>query len=224
MAEPLFSRVTRLVSASVNAVVEQVEAANPDMVMREALREIDAALFEVRDELGKTAAAKHVSAQRLLDANTRHEALSEQISLALAQSRDDLAEAAIAKQMDLEAQAQILEEAIAEAAERETELQSYVAALQGKRRDMEDELDTWSKAQAETATPDKDQSEDSAQAKVSNAEAAFDRVMSRASGVRGVDRGAADQAAKLAELETLSREHRIKERLAAAKARAPGAD
>ena len=52
MAEGLVSRVKRLVSGSVNSLVDVVENASPEMVMKEAIREVDRAIDEVRDQLG----------------------------------------------------------------------------------------------------------------------------------------------------------------------------
>ena len=55
--------------------------------------------------------------------------------------------------------------------------------------------------------------------KVANAESAFDRMMARHVGLPGqVGVGDPKDAARLAELEKMSREHRIQERLAALKA------
>ena len=52
MSENILSRVTRLVSGSVNSIVDAVENAAPETVMREAIREVETAIDDVRAELG----------------------------------------------------------------------------------------------------------------------------------------------------------------------------
>mgnify|MGYP001274005581 CR=1 FL=1 len=57
-----------------------------------------------------------------------------------------------------------------------------------------------------------------AERKITKAERAFDRVMRESSGLPGSGGSSRGDAAKLAELEKMSRDNRIKERLAALKA------
>jgi phage shock protein A len=221
MAEGLVSRVKRLISGSVNSIVDAVENAAPETVMKEAIREVDRAVNDVRDELGLVIANKHHANKRLMEANTKHEDLAEKIRFAVDQSRDDLAEAAIARQLDLEAQMPVLEEALKDLAQQQSELESYVTALNARRREMEGDLQTYlSSRPKETAgaaslqTPSPDR-------RAIDAESAFNRVLRGASGVPGSINSDQLTTAKLAELEKVSRENRIKERLAAVKAVKP---
>ena len=219
MADGLINRVKRLVSGSVNSIVDAVENAAPETVMKEAIREIDSAIDEVRDQLGLAIANKHHANKRLMEASAKHEELAEKLRLAVDQERDDLAEAAIARQLDLEAQIPVLEDALKDTSLEESELESYISALTGRRREMEEDLQTYLASRpketealaggAENAQPDR---------KVENAETAFNRVLRGATGVPGTAKADNDTAAKLAELEMVSRENRIKERLAALKA------
>lgn len=101
----------------------------PDSVMQQTLREIDAAIDEVRTELGKAIASRHLASKRLTEQSSRHEDLSERVEIALAQGREDLAKAAIESQLDIEAQVPVLESTVADTASRERELEGYVAAL-----------------------------------------------------------------------------------------------
>ncbi len=221
MAEGLVSRVTRLVSGSVNSIVDAVENAAPETVMREAIREVERAIAEVRAELGKAAANKHHANKRLMEANSKHEALAGQIEVAVGEGRDDLAEAAISRQLDLEAQIPLLEHALTEAGEREDELEGYLLALQGRKREMESDLKAFLDTRAETGAAGDlpgTTAEAGAENRADQAESAFNRVLHGATGVSGS--GAADRetASKLAELEQISRSNRVKERLAALKA------
>ena len=225
MAENIAARVGRIISGSLNALVDAVEDAAPDIVMEQAIREIDSAIDEVRAELGRAVAAKHLANQRLMDENRRHEELSEKIELAVRESRDDLAEAAIASQLDIEAQIPVLEATIADCATQERELEGYVTALQAKKREMKEELNQFRASKRDAAAAAASVSANGVagkggggvEAKVSKAESAFERVQERATGIAGGAMPNRKDAAKLAELDDLARNNRIQERLAAIK-------
>ncbi|MEM8839179.1 MAG: PspA/IM30 family protein [Pseudomonadota bacterium] len=219
MAEHLINRVKRLVSGGVNSLVEAVENAAPEAVMKESIREIDTAIDELRSELGLVIANKHHATKRLMEANSKHEDLADKLRLAVDQGRDDLAEAAISRQLDLEAQIPVLEEALKTTSAEEAELTSYVSALNGRKREMEEDLQTYL-ASRETSATQSAQPADNSSAirKVENAESTFNRVLRGATGVPGTTGTDHDTAKKLAELEQVSRENRIKERLATVKA------
>jgi phage shock protein A len=227
MADTLGARVGRIVSGSVHALVDAVEGAMPEAVMQQAMREIDQAVDEVRTELGKTIAARHLSSKRLTEQSSRHEDLTGQIELALEQDREDLAKAAVEQQLDIEAQVPVLEATVAETSARERELEGYVAALQAKRREMEESFQAMIAArargaeQAGAAAPGQGGNGPGVARRVDNATGAFNRLMARegSPGVGGLDR---DQGAKLAELDRLSRQNRVEERLAELRARVTG--
>ncbi|MEJ2619375.1 MAG: PspA/IM30 family protein [Candidatus Thiodiazotropha sp.] len=223
MKESITNRVGRIISGSVNALLDAVENAAPDLVMEEAIREVDGAIDEVRAELGRVIAGKHLANQRLMDESRKHEDLAEKIELAVNEHRDDLAEAAIARQLDIEAQIPVLENTIVEASNQEKELEGYVVALQAKKREMKEELAQFREAQLEskvaavTGSSEQTSSGSDVEASVRKAESAFDRVMERATGVGSHSMPERKDASKLAELDELSRKNRIQERLAAIK-------
>jgi len=220
MSENIAKRVGRLVSGSFNAMVDAVENAAPSTVMEQAIREVDEAIDEVRAELGKVVANKHLASKRLMEENRKHEEIGGKIELALKEGRDDLAETAIAQQMDIEAQVPVLETSITDAAEQEAELEGYIKALKGKRREMEEELVRFRASGDASPGESRGEAKGSAvETKVDKASSAFDRVMNRASGMPGMS-GPADRvsAAKMAELDDLSRQNAIQERLARIKA------
>lgn len=220
MAENLAKRVGRIISGSINAVVDAVESAAPDIVMEQAIREIDTAIDEVRAELGKVIAAKHLASKRLADKGQRHEDLNAKIEVAVEQGRDDLAEAAISHQLDIEAQIPVLEQTIAECGENEKELEGYIAALQAKKREMREELNTLratlQACNGSTGTAAATSGGGVGKA-VTDAGDTFDRVMSQQIGATGSASSNMKNAAQLAELEQLARDNRIRERLAAIK-------
>lgn len=222
MAESITARVARLVSGGVNMLVDSLESASPDIVLDEAVREIASAIDDVRAELGQATSRRHLAGRRLNEARARHEDLAEKLAVAIREGRDDLAEAAIAQQLDIEAQIPVLEQAIAEAGAHEKELEGYISALQGKRREMQDEIREYrSRRDRSGGTGGPDDGPVSG-AKVDDAvrraEGAYERVLEAATGLPPGQGSSAETAAKVAELEKLSRANRVRERLAAAKA------
>lgn len=222
MSDNLISRVKRLVSGGVNNIVDAVENSTPETVMKEAIREVDSAIDQVRHELGEVIAAKHLANQRLMETNSKHEDLTGKVNVAVQEGRDDLAEAAIGRQIDLESQIPVIENAIRDAGAQEVELEQYIAALQARRREMEEELRSFEAAQKAANGNINGQNNgrpnNNTERSVENAENAFGRVMSSKSGIPGADPVERDTASKLAELEKISRENRVHERLAAIKA------
>ncbi|WP_213995086.1 PspA/IM30 family protein [Arsukibacterium sp.] len=219
MSESITRRVARLVSGSVNALVDAVESSAPEAVMEQAIRELDAAIADTRTELGQQVAQKHLASKKLMEENSRYELLTGQLDVAVANGRDDLAEAGIAQQMDIEARIPVLEASISDCANREKELEGFIQALQAKKREMKAELTAFIQAQASKAstTVAGGNSADNATNKAERASDAFGRVLEKASGIAGRDTGLAN-AGKLAELEELARKNRVAERLAALKA------
>lgn len=222
MADTLAARVARIVSGSAHAVIDAIEGAIPDAVIQQTMRDIDKAIDDVRGELGRVIAERHLAGKRLAEQSSRYEELGQQIEVALREDREDLARAGVEHQLDVEAQIPILEAAVADAAKRETELDGYIAALQAKRREMDESFRAMvvARARAEEqagAAPGASGGPGVAR-RVDDATAAFDRMMARegAPSLGGVDR---DRGAKLAELDTMARRNRVDERLAALKAR-----
>ena len=223
MKENIASRVGRIISGSLNAIVDAVENTAPETVMQESIREIDSAIDEVRAELGRVVAAKHMANTRLMNENSKHESLSEKIELAVKEGRDDLAEVAIASQLDIEAQIPILEATIVDNGNQEKELEGYIVALQAKKREMQHELDQFRSIQKESSiagTTENNASESSSgvERRVAKASSSFNRVMKNATGI-GSSTSATDaqSAAQLAELDDMARKNRIQERLATVK-------
>ncbi len=156
MADSLRARVGRIVSGGAHALIDALEEVMPDALGQQALREVDQAVDEVRAELGRAIAARHLAAKRLTEQSSRHDDLSAQIELALSQDREDLVRAALEHQLDIEAQVPVLETAVADAAQRQAELEGYLAALQATRREMAEDLTDLSAARAKAPRPPTD--------------------------------------------------------------------
>lgn len=221
MSETLSRRVGRLVSGGFHALIDAAENLAPEAVMNESIREIERAVDEVRAELGKVLAQKHLAAKKMADESNRHEAIDANLQAAVDAGRDDLAEAGIAEQMDIEARLPVLENTIADCAAQEKELEGFIAALQAKKREMQQQLQDWRAAQQSMGTGKTASGNGSDLNRIArDAEKsgnAFDRVMGRQNSVHNSTDAA--QLAKLKELEDLSRNNRIAERLAALKAK-----
>ena len=224
MKESLIGRVGRIISGSFNSLIDAIENVAPETVMSEAIREIDTAIDDVRVELGRVVAGKHLANSRLMEENRKHEDLSEKIELAIKKGRDELAEAAISRQIDIEAQIPVLEATISDCGNSEKELEGYISALQAKKREMQVDLRQFRESMKETITSSSSISDSGAEVssdvdrKVAKAESAFERIAEKATGIPGggptTDR---QTATKLAELEEIARKNRIQERLAAIK-------
>ena len=225
MKERLISRIGRLISGSFNSIVDSIENAAPETVMAEAIREIDVAIEDVRAELGRTIASKHLASNRLMAENKDHEELSDKIELALANQREDLAEAAVARQLDIEAQIPVLEATIKDCGDQEKELEGYINALLAKKRQMQDALREYRQSRNDTAAADSPGEGADGQpagsdvdSRVRKAESAFDRILEKATGLPGkVGSSDRETATRLAELESMARSNRIQERLLAIK-------
>ena len=221
MSETLSRRVGRLVSGGFHALIDAAENLAPEAVMNESIREIERAVDEVRAELGKVLAQKHLVAKKMADESNRHEAIDANLQAAVDAGRDDLAEAGIAEQMDIEARLPVLENTIADCAAQEKELEGFIAALQAKKREMQQQLQDWRAAQQSMGTGKTAGGNGSDLNRIArDAEKsgnAFDRVMGRQNSIHSSTDAA--QLAKLKELEDLSRNNRIAERLAALKAK-----
>lgn len=163
-------------------IVDAAENLAPEAVMNESIREIERTVDEVRAELGKVLAQKHLAAEKMADESNRHEALSASLQAAVDAGRDDLAEAGIAEEMDIEARLPVLESTIADCAAQEKELEGFIAALQAKKREMQQQLQEWRAAQQSSGASPSNAGGSDLNRVARDAEKssnAFDRIMNR---------------------------------------------
>jgi len=234
MTDTIASRVTRVIGGSVHALLDAVENVAPEATMAQAIREVDQAIDEVRSELGRVEAVKHLATSSLNKLNTQKETLAEQTDIAVAKGDESLARAGIAKQIDIDDQIPVLQRSLQDAFGRGGELEGFIAALTAKKREMESALQDFIAARATAASPS-GASPSGAGASGSTsgsiggtilgmaerAGSAFDRVLARETGIAGVTSPINTDASKLRELQEMARAHRIDERLAALKATIP---
>ncbi|HRD65073.1 MAG TPA: PspA/IM30 family protein [Candidatus Competibacter sp.] len=218
MADTFATRVSRIIVGGAHALLDKAEDLAPEATMAQAIREIEQVIAEVRVDLGKVEAAKHLVLSRMAKLNAEHEKLGEQIDTALTLERDDLAKAAIGRQADIEDLLPVLQKALDEHAERSKELESYIVALLAKKRELDQALTDYQASLACQAASPFSGSGSDRQTRVDDAESSFGRVMARRTGASGINPGLNDQAAKLKELADMQRGNRIAERLAVLKA------
>jgi phage shock protein A len=219
MTDTIASRVTRVVSGSVHALLDAVENAAPEAVMAQAIREIDHVIDDVRAELGRVEVAKHLATSQLNKLNTDHEQLAGEIETALGQGRDDLARAGLEKQLNIEDQVPVLQKSLADQRDAGKELEGYITALIAKKREMELTLRDYVAARANQLggggpAAGRGKISGKSEDRVANAGAAFDRVLAKQTGLSGLTSTVGGDAAKLRDLQDLQRSNRIEERLA----------
>ena len=218
MPETLKTRVGRVIAGGVHALLDRIEDQAPEALMEQSLREADAVIDDVRHELGVVSANRHLSQQQHASLNSQHAKLAGQIDDALTGGREDLARAAVARQLDIEAQLPVLETTLGEYTRQEAEMQGYVAALLAKKREMQEALADFRKsraAAAATVAPRGGVVGSTAEHRIDNVTGAFDRIYERQTGLSGTARGnSLQQAAQLKELDDLVRDNKIAERMA----------
>jgi phage shock protein A len=219
MADSLKTRVARVIAGGVHALLDKIEDLNPQAAMEQAIREADGVFDEVRHELGTVSANRHLAQQQHAKLNRSHEELRDQIAQALATQREDLARAAVSRQIDIEAQIPVLETTLADLARQEQELQGFTAALLAKKREMQEALAEFRKSRVATESAAQPQGQSNVEQRLGRVTDAFDKIYQRQTGLDGTQQaGNLEQAARLSELEALVRDNKIAERLAQIKA------
>jgi phage shock protein A len=218
MAETLAVRVTRILAGSAHAFLDVLEDMAPEAMMRQAVREIDQVMAEVRVDLGKAEAAKHLITSQINKLNTESEQLAAHVDTALKRGEDDLARAGIERQTLIDDQVPVLQRSLTDQQDKAKELEGYITALLAKRREMESELQQYLASRAHVTASASPSGKATQEARVEDARSAFDRVLARQTGVSGLNPANAGDAQKLKELQDLARHNRIEERLAQLKA------
>jgi phage shock protein A len=194
-----------------------MEQSASETVMREALREVERAMDDARSELGR-AIARHHHAQRNVERmQSKLDELMTKADFAVEQSRDDLAQAVIARQIDIEAQIPMLQKTVVEAQIAVTELEQCMAALSGRKSEMESDLAAYQASKSEAAQISGAapvSKSDNVTRRSDIAQKSFDRALNGATGVTGVSKADRDTAAKLSELDRVQRQAEIAQRLA----------
>ena len=221
MVDALRIRVARIIASGAHALLDRIEDAAPVAILEQSVREVESLTDEVRGELGRTVANRHLAKQQHQSLNKEHESLGESIASALEASREDLAKPAISRQIDIEVQLPVLESNLGDLAQQEAELSGFVDALLSKKREMESAIRAFENSQKSVVgVGTLSGSAGNVQSKLSAAQSVFDRTYHRQTGLDAAGRGASlEQTSKIKELNDLMRENKINERLAALKSK-----
>jgi phage shock protein A len=219
MAESVFDRVRRICSATVEDAVDRMERSGGDAVMREAIREVDRAIDEVRGAHENAVARRLQAARQQKMVKERIAQLGEKARFAVAEGRDDLAEAALARQIDFEAEVGRFDTVQAQSTDEEARLEDSLAALRTRKQQMSEALSAWEQScrDASVGGDGPGQTDRNVDRKVERAEQAFDRAMNGAGGVN-FTRADAETINAVAELDGLQKSATVADRLAALKA------
>jgi phage shock protein A len=215
-SEGVLTRIGRVITGMTHAAVGAAEQANPEAVLEQAIREIEGAADEVRTELGRATAERHRLELRSKELERERAELDGKIRIAVKERRDDLAEAGIARQLDIEAQSNVLLRLLADSADQIQQLNATLDAVRASRREAEERLKQL-RSQRRAAPEGAGAAPGGAAGE--RAFAAVERAQAVAERLTGVPSGPprTDQKA-LDELDALQRERAVKERLAQLKA------
>jgi phage shock protein A len=110
--EGILARMGRLLAAIASQTIDNAESHNKIAMVKQAIREIDSGADEARYALGKSRAEEFRLKRRREELDVEVARLTEKIRLAIAENREDLARAGVARQIDLESQSIALERAM----------------------------------------------------------------------------------------------------------------
>lgn len=212
MAESIFVRIQNVLAAGADSTVSVAERASGNSLMREAIRQAARAEDDARECLETAKSRADHARRRQKTLREQMATLEEQARYALGKDRPDLAEAAVSRHIDCEAQVKQAATAETEATDEAGRLEECLTALRARKIQMQKELAAFEASQltGSAARPGPDRVE----RKLSRAEALFERAMA-ANGGGDLGLVPAGDAAKLAEVEALRRTDAIAERLAA---------
>ena len=205
MTESLFDRTRRLVSAGVEGAMSTVERAGSGILMREAVRDVARQIDRLVGERD-TARTRGVQvAARQTAIGKELGTLDEQARFALDKRRPDLAEQAVARQVELDAELALLSGAAAKADADGKRLDDAIADMRARHGRMQAEVAAFEAARDDASAPSS-----RAAKKVAGAEQAFERAMAASGGA-----GVRPANGEVAEIAALQKEAAIAARFAA---------
>jgi phage shock protein A len=216
--ESLLSRAGRLIAGIAVEAIERAEGKNKEAVIKQAIREIEAAEKEAREDLAKERAQEWRLKARRSELEKEIDTLTKQIATAVADDREDLAKAGIARQMDLEAQFEVIGKALEESEEKiSTNLTTITAVMSGL-QDAERRLAELQESERESVGWTADDGRTPDRSKAAERSGKASRAIARMVGVPASMAPSKD----IDELSKLHREREISDRLARLKMESKG--
>ena len=201
--DTILSRAGRLIAGIAYGAIEKAEDNNKVALVKQAIREIEQAEKEARDSLSQARAEEYRLNARRAEIERETAVLIEQIRTAINERRDDLATSGIARQIDLEAQFEVLSKAIDENAERIDATLTTLRAILSSLQDAEARLAELERSEAELNPPQNSSRSPGTSNGLAKA-ARASRVIARATGVPA-------SVAPSPDIDELSKLHRDKE-------------
>jgi phage shock protein A len=200
----MFSSARRLIEAGVDGALSAAERLNSDGLMRQSIREVDSVLEDLtrQREQVRARATSAVARRRLVEGQVT--TLHEQARFALTKGREDLAHRAVVEQLAAEREIAATREVEVHAAAEVQRIDDTLVELATRRQRLSDAYE------AERKASDPARTSAAIDVRVGRAEASFDRV--RAMNAASANASSAGAAA-IADIETLSRDDTVAERL-----------
>jgi len=218
MAEAVLVRIRRVIETNVQKAVELAERASGPVLMREAVRELERTEDKLRVDRDSAGARRDRAADAQRQIKAKLAELDDHARYALGKGRDDLARAAVERQIDLESERDGWASAEAEAKVEARCLDQAIADIAARRQRLAKELAATQREAAPRAGAG-----ESVQARVAKAMDRADRMFDRALAERSPVADPAETAIKMADIAALKRADAVDERLAALKAKAEAA-
>jgi phage shock protein A len=216
MKDNIRTRIGRILTGTANSIVSKIEGLAPEVVLQQAIHEVDSAIDEVKVEQGKIKAQKHHVGKAITRLNMEHDKIAGEMEVASQQGREELLKAGISRQLDIEDQLPALQQQLEALAQQLDELDKAITGLLAKRNEMEDELFEFRRNQSSSVAGQEvgGVSGSSALDKADRADRAFSRVIQNTTGVRRESLRASNaEAEQLRELSMLSKQARIEARI-----------
>lgn len=216
MIESIANRVARIIAGNAHAIIDRLEDQSPTALLNQSMRQIEEIASEIGAQLGLVITQRHTTQRQYGALNGEHESLSTSIDLALTGGKEDLARAGVARQIDIESQLPILEASLVDLGAKEKELKGLAEGLLAKKNEMQSTIDHLSNTpRAGNAPVGLPAVQGSIESRIGQAEGSFDRTLSRHAGAALAGASVThDDGAQLRALGTLTRDHKIQERLA----------
>ncbi|WP_038035587.1 PspA/IM30 family protein [Thermopetrobacter sp. TC1] len=227
MPESIIKRVKRLISASINDVMDSIEKSNGLALMRQTIREIDDAIREIDERLGNIGAELVRMENMMKWLKSKHEEKVKKLELALRKNREDLAEMVIGEQMQIEEEQAHLKKSMQRLMDEAKELQELRHRAVSYRHDLAERYQAWKAAHPEVASEVTDEIAPNETLSPFN-EAAFEKIVRtaeetflRATGqqFKPDAEKIPERVAHMQELDQLAREEEIRRRLEEARQR-----
>jgi phage shock protein A len=126
----LIKRISRIVSANLNSIIEKAE--DPELMLRQLIREMDENIIDMRTEVAKALAAEKRAARRIDDVRRRAATWQENSERAVRDGKEELARKAIERRLQEEARLPDLVDQHVRAAETGKKLQESLRVLEDK--------------------------------------------------------------------------------------------